>query len=258
MSVQLISTSTLPPKPNPSTTSFHLFPHLPKELRLKIYGHILTIPHARILWVTTKCIPGSKITSKFTSSSPPPTLLSVCSESREEALRFCSLSFHSPLYNGHIYLNPFTDLVYFGKEAIRTRGGFADDIYVDETTISKIRYLAIDLDDIWKVVHSGWRAQHCTAIHAFSKIREFVSLEELVLVRFSAPYLERRTWPGLVFEESEVSALETKQGLLGNELRSCFIQATIQSDMLREAEKYPEWNVPLVRIVDARAAGLGE
>lgn len=136
---------------------------------------------------------------------------------------------------------------------MRTRGGFAD---VDKLTISKIRYLAIDLFDIWKVVHSGWRAQHCTAIHAFSKIREFISLEELVLVRFSAPYLERRSWPGLVFEESESSRVEAGQSLLGDELKSCFIQATIFSDLCREAEKYPDWNVPFVRIVDARAAGL--
>lgn len=137
---------------------------------------------------------------------------------------------------------------------MRNRGGFAD---VDKATLGKIRYLAIDLDDIWKVVHSGWRAEYCTAIHAVGKLREFDCLEELVLVRFRAPYIERRGWPGLVFEESESSAtVESQQSLLGQDLKSCFIQATIQSDIEREGEKYPGWRIPLISIVDARAADL--
>jgi len=134
---------------------------------------------------------------------------------------------------------------------MRTRGGFAD---VDKVTISKIRCLAIDLDELWRVVHSGWRAQYGTAIHRLIKLREFLSLEELVLVRYLDSFIiERWSWPGLVFEERESVGKDKGQGFQGNEF---FIQATIQSDIEREAKKYPGWKVPLVRIVDARKAEL--
>lgn len=114
---------------------------------------------------------------------------------------------------------------------------------MDRTTLGKIRYLAIDLDEIWIVVHSGWRAEYRTALRALDKIREFGSLEELVLIRGRAPHLERTAWGGLVLRTVES---------LGEELKSCFIQATIQSDLEREGEKYPGWRVPLIRIVDPR------
>lgn len=45
-------------------------------------------------------------------------------------------------------------MVYFGKNVFRMRGASVVDD-VDKGSIERIRCLALDLEDIWKIVHSG-------------------------------------------------------------------------------------------------------
>lgn len=79
-----------------SNSTFTLFPSLPTELRLKIYSLALSVPRTLTLFCERKIIEGeSRRATRFHSSSPPPSLLSVCQESRFEALCHYTPSFTS-------------------------------------------------------------------------------------------------------------------------------------------------------------------
>merc|ERR1711964_35470 len=71
-----------------TTKMFTIFSNLPSELRVKIWQQACS-PRTVTLTYTTS-------TSSFTSTTPPPTLLSVSHEAREEALRIYTLSFGTP------------------------------------------------------------------------------------------------------------------------------------------------------------------
>jgi len=86
---QLASLALSPQPPsNLTTPTFHPFPHLPFELRLKIYSYALSTP--RNLTITCHRPPFKRgqprIAQSFKSNYPPPALLHVCHESRLEAL----------------------------------------------------------------------------------------------------------------------------------------------------------------------------
>lgn len=88
-------------------TSFELFPNLPSEIRLKIWGIILSTPRV----TTLKCNkepykPGKPRAAKsFTSDCPPPALLHVNRETRYEALNVYTPHFKHPLSPHYTYLN---------------------------------------------------------------------------------------------------------------------------------------------------------
>lgn len=75
---------------------FRLFYSLPFELRSKIWSMGLSIPRE----VEIICKPFTN----FKSSNKPPTLLHVCRESREEALKIYTL-FHT------VYISPSQDRI---------------------------------------------------------------------------------------------------------------------------------------------------
>ncbi len=111
-----------------SLTQFDLFPLLPFELRIKIWGVALTTPRT----VSISCKKGHldterRITLSFTSHTPPHPLLRVCHESRFETLNTYSYvpMFKTDVSPRCIYVN-FTydtircaaaDLEYLGRES---------------------------------------------------------------------------------------------------------------------------------------------
>jgi len=74
---------------------FTLFPRLPQELRLKIWKATAFIP--RIIPVYVEQLGVMPITSeeifKYFSSVPPPAMLQVCHEGRQEGKKFYSAEF---------------------------------------------------------------------------------------------------------------------------------------------------------------------
>ncbi|KAH7369814.1 hypothetical protein BKA65DRAFT_386033 [Rhexocercosporidium sp. MPI-PUGE-AT-0058] len=81
----------------PNLKSFHFFPQLPTELRLKIYKHMLSLSYnsyssSRILKISY-----SPSLGRYISNTPPPVTLSINSESR-----VLTLSTHSYLSLGPI------------------------------------------------------------------------------------------------------------------------------------------------------------
>ncbi|PVH87984.1 hypothetical protein DL98DRAFT_224400 [Cadophora sp. DSE1049] len=75
--------------------TFHFFPHLPTELRLKIYKHILALSHASHTSSRILKISFSPSLGCYKSNTPPPITLSISSESR-----LFTLSTHSYLSLG--------------------------------------------------------------------------------------------------------------------------------------------------------------
>lgn len=96
-------------------TTFTLFPRLPSELRLKIWGYILHQP--RLIKVITNRkhwrdpYASAGWTAPFT---PTPVALHVCSESRSEALKTYELTFGSPFASPRVYIDYSIDTIRFG------------------------------------------------------------------------------------------------------------------------------------------------
>lgn len=75
--------------------AFHFFPHLPTELRLKIYEHMLALSHASHSSTRILKISYSPSQGCYISNTPPPITLSISPESR-----LFTLSTHSYLSLG--------------------------------------------------------------------------------------------------------------------------------------------------------------
>lgn len=106
-----------------STSEFPLFPELPAELRLHIWA--LAIPH-RVLHITcTKGIlspSARRYAQRFTSTSPPPSLLLCCRESRSVALPFYSSYFRTEASPHGIYASFAYDTISFPDNTINYVG----------------------------------------------------------------------------------------------------------------------------------------
>jgi hypothetical protein len=76
--------------------TFHLFPHLPFELRLRIWDYALSAPRTVIVSCQREMLDRERRFAKaFTSSTPPPPLLHTNRESRYEALSRYTPSFQT-------------------------------------------------------------------------------------------------------------------------------------------------------------------
>ena len=78
------------PSPNILIRTFHHFPHLPLEIRLQIWTHALPAPRTIPVKQHLYYLPSSKNVpvehTYFTTDEAPPSMLTVCRESREVAL----------------------------------------------------------------------------------------------------------------------------------------------------------------------------
>ncbi|KAK0113739.1 hypothetical protein ONS95_013987 [Cadophora gregata] len=92
----------------PPLAAFHFFPHLPTELRLKIYEHILSLSHASHSSTRILKISFSPSLGCYVSNTPPPITLAISPESR-----LFTLSTHSYLSLGPLpkFLKPLLPTV---------------------------------------------------------------------------------------------------------------------------------------------------
>jgi hypothetical protein len=111
-----------------SSSSFELFPLLPFELRLKIWHLVLSTPRV----VTISCEREKldrerRFAKSFVSTTRPPALLHVCSETRSEGLSIYTPHFKtdtSPIYTYISFENdtvqcPDSVLEYMGEEEVQ-------------------------------------------------------------------------------------------------------------------------------------------
>ena len=121
-------------------TTFHLFPNLPIEIRLKIWSFDLSIPRT----VTISCIRepiirGAQRTAKvWSTDTPMPVLLHVNRESRYEALSIYTPYFTTPSSPRPIYLSFSLDVVKFADGVIP---------YIPRDTLVSIRTMVLETKD---------------------------------------------------------------------------------------------------------------
>jgi 2EXR family len=121
-------------------TTFHLFPTLPIEIRLKIWSFNLSIPRT----VTISCnreaiIRGAPRTAKsWATDTPSPPLLLVNRESRYEALTIYAPYFTTLSSPRPIYLSFFQDAVKFADGVLP---------YISRTPLLEIQKMVLQTKD---------------------------------------------------------------------------------------------------------------
>jgi hypothetical protein len=121
-------------------TTFHLFPSLPVEVRLKIWSFDLSIPRI----VTISCsrediVRGAPRTAKsWATDTLPPPLLLVNRESRYEALAIYAPYFTTLSSPRPIYLS-------FSQDAVKFVGG--DLPYIPRTPLLEIQKMVLQTQD---------------------------------------------------------------------------------------------------------------
>ena len=147
---------------------FLVFPELPSELRLKIWGYAISTPRT----IEISCERGILATRKryakaFHCASPPPSVLHVCRESRFEALNVYQPLFttkHSPKY---IYVS-------FDMDIIRFPDGVLP--YVGEAEFKGIQKMSLHVTD-----YSYF------AYYNMDILKEMQNLKELELLAENGP-----------------------------------------------------------------------
>ncbi|KAH8819540.1 hypothetical protein F5884DRAFT_760837 [Xylogone sp. PMI_703] len=122
----------------PQLTTFHLFPTLPTELRLKIWEFTLPTSH-RIVKIEHRVD-----LRRYISNTPPPGVLHANHEARTVALRkYTHLDLGT---NTYIPIDFTTDILYIGNLAPILQNHMHDFLYNLSTTPARhrIRELAID------------------------------------------------------------------------------------------------------------------
>ncbi|KFY31581.1 hypothetical protein V493_00969 [Pseudogymnoascus sp. VKM F-4281 (FW-2241)] len=120
-------------------SSFHLFPTLPVEIRVKIWSLLLSIPRTVICTqiVFTHATP-RVITKVFDTDTPSPPLLYVNRESRYEALAIYAPYFATTSNPRPIYLSLSQDVVRF-KDALLP--------YIPDDALLEIQHMVTDTND---------------------------------------------------------------------------------------------------------------
>ncbi|KAL2072017.1 hypothetical protein VTL71DRAFT_11360 [Oculimacula yallundae] len=122
--------------------TFHPFPRLPKELRIKIWKHYLHPLQPRVLAIHNRTSDGTLPDHlHFFSPDPVPALLNVCQESREVALPFYTKAFANGVNPRYVWTNFSLDT--FEMNAF-------DILYIHDDDKSRIEKLILEASD------SGW------------------------------------------------------------------------------------------------------
>jgi hypothetical protein len=141
-----------PPIAPKSPDSFTLFPLLPPEIRLKIWETIGSEPNIVELSRTPTAAPIPE--SRWFSHSKPPILFTICSESREAALKTYSTLDFPPEQKGipwpKLYINFAVDTLWLCSDLHVL---WARDLLEQSDRLkSKLRSLAID-ETVWKALN---------------------------------------------------------------------------------------------------------
>lgn len=165
--------STSPSTLSPALTSFHLFPQLYPELRLKIWHMALDLG-PRVVTIHYE-----PTTHSFRSPTPPPALLHTNRESRHEAKRAYPLLFGTASSPSNIPFHPTNDTLYFPR---RSTMGYDDSLrdfgasMATPSDLQRVRVVALDSVDPRE--KRPWESYDKTVF-----VKSFPRLENVVMVR---------------------------------------------------------------------------
>ncbi|OBT85287.1 hypothetical protein VE02_06535 [Pseudogymnoascus sp. 03VT05] len=148
-----------------TVTTFHLFPHLPFELRLKVWEHALSEPRTVIISCQRERLDRERRFAKaFTSSTPPPPLLHTNHESRYESR---ALSLYTPSFKTDT--SPNYTYISFSRDTIKCLDSVLE--YMSPFEISSIQRLVLEVKDAEYFGHF-----HMDAIKNMENIKEVTML----------------------------------------------------------------------------------
>lgn len=122
------------------STKFTLFPYLPPELRLEIWKYALNFPRLIVVSYTTTT--GEDDKRVFVDTPPPPSCLSVCRESRVEALKVYSNHFITSLCRAPTPINFASDCFLLGGPDADIDIDYLMSLLLPETS-HRIRHLHV-------------------------------------------------------------------------------------------------------------------
>ncbi|EAW10137.1 2EXR domain-containing protein [Aspergillus clavatus NRRL 1] len=122
-----------------TTTTFHLFPLLPPELRLRIWSLLLSTPRNIPIACQRGIHPNSRRFARFfTTPTLPPPLLHVNHESRTEALRIYTAQFQTAYSPRSIYIAFDRDVLQLPEDVLA---------YLGADELDRVQALTIEVSD---------------------------------------------------------------------------------------------------------------
>ncbi|OBT65898.1 hypothetical protein VE03_05461 [Pseudogymnoascus sp. 23342-1-I1] len=241
--------SSASPSSSSALTSFHLFPQLYPELRLKIWHFALDVG-PRVVTIHYE-----PTTHSFRSPTPPPALLHTNRESRHEAKRAYPFLFDTASAPSHIPFHPTNDTLYFPR---RSTMGYDDSLrdfgafMATPSDLQRVRVVALDSVDSRE--KRPWESYDKTVF-----VKSFPRLENVVLVR--GP---KRAWlsnipraMGPVQEEREVEFVgmegeEAKMVAKGFEAAFFIEEEALSRIHCERGEDYEVARLPPVMVVSKK------
>lgn len=227
-----------------SLNQFIFFPKLPIELRLKIWREAL--PGPRIIeayYDYHESSDGDISNGVIRTNQPPPVLLSVCFESREEALRqyisICNPEDFREVNYCHVLLDPCKDTLFIPYANSNLSDHYLQaclvwgDFY-SEVALEKIRYLAIDTD-VWDQYTQGH-------VECISKFR---NLKRLTLIDHEGGWLCYENHDSWRMKETDIKFVKLARAYNLSALfseREKEVRALFQ----KVKETFPKWNEPTI------------
>jgi hypothetical protein len=227
--------------------TFHLFPLLPTELRLKIWEHTI-LP--RVLKITSASDPLLILSDtrdrRYRTPTPPPTILHVCQESRDISLSTYTLGFASEEFEVSIYIDYEIDSVYISSTVYTEEGYRSDEGFklwtwwLADMETEGIRQLAVDF----------WLISQQERESFFEDLKHLKNLRTLVVITGTVASDERREDLGVDMALfSEVRAIlagfeEAKRADVREKKRR--EEARANSEMVDE---WIEWQPPALELM---------
>jgi len=174
------------------------------------------------------------VIKKWITSDPIPTLLHVCHESREEALKIYQPSFGLPPQKGNNYIDFNHGIIYFGgiegkgfsdlDTMLDSMGDQGDDVgvYLVDMFLSA-EYGPRDAEKIQCMIVSIDEDRYGIRSFIWDEIRLFKGLQQLTVL----------VWEG------------------GEEARVLRLMRMYRATLCTVAGKYPEWVIPAITVISA-------
>lgn len=223
----------------PISQTFDLFPLLAPELRLKIWQFACLQRTVSLRYIPERdlCV----------STTPPPAVLHISHESREEGLKTYRLSFATRSSPAQIYFNPYLDTLYRPRwrqmgydDALRDFRSFL--LPSENTYLDNLRRIAVDYID--PAIKRPWEAYNRAAL-----MRSFPKLEQVIMVLKDG--MEREVGDD-EFVEPCIEAEEILRMWIEFR-RSIVMEEKVLEDVAKTVgEEYVKWDLPVVK---ARAKG---
>jgi hypothetical protein len=249
----------------PTAVSFTRFSELPPELRIRIWGFHLSEPRIVDVYYSERTQKSGEEQydiegyAHWATPLPPPSALSVCTESRTEALKVYGLYFArqeikfqwpTRQYRWTI-VPPLLPRIFFNKQ---------DTLYVHEFTkpywstsiadrlskddVSMVVSLAVNIEDWWTASTGYLKVRR----HIGNKLQKFCSLKflTLVLIRQDEDEMQK------LCMNHEIQLIDIKKSIgKGTKVEKPWnlgkIRAAVEKEIEETETRFPAWERPQIR-----------